>query len=432
MDRPATEPEPSVRFARPLEIYRDLELITGSVDFPAVAALSTVAGPADSTLLLFGLSLPTSSLRFQRDEDGFAAHYVVSLRAMRDGQRVAQVNRRETVRVSEFAETGRTDESVVFQTALTLDPGEYTVSIRVRDGLSARGLEATDTVPVPRYGPEDQILAPPVLAYRASPRTSRAEPPALLLDPRHTAPYGGQPPVAYVEAYAEGALRLELRDVRGELVWSRSLALDSGEGLASGVVSIPVDSLPMGRLWMVAEADGVTTKPVPLLVTLSDQWIVANFDQALELIRYIASQEDISAMAEAGPEARRRLWDRFWEARDPVPATPANEYRDAFFERVRTAGALFGEPGRPGWHTDRGEVHIVLGPPARVLELPYSDAYGTGRTQGQEWVYDRVPGGGGLRLVFEDRTGFGAYRLTPASEAAFRAVAERVQRGSDL
>jgi GWxTD domain-containing protein len=431
VDGPAAEPEPSVRFARPLEIYRELDLITGSADFPAVATLTSIAGPADSTLLLFGLSLPTSALRFQRDEEGFAAHYMVSLRAVRDGQRAAQVDRRETVSVPDFAQTGRTDESVVFQTAVTLDPGEYIVSVRVRDGLSARGFEATDTVAVPRYGPDGQILAPPVITYRATPRAGRSEEPDLILNPRHTAQYGAETPIAYVETYSNDPMVLELRDVRGEPVWTSRLALARGDGFASGVVSIPVDSLPMGRLWMVAAAGDVTTKPSPLLVTLSDQWVVANFDEALELIRYIAARDELDAMAEASPEARRRLWDRFWEVRDPVPATPANEYRDAFFERVRTAAAQFGESGRAGWRTDRGEVHIVLGAPDRVLERAFGEGYGPDRTHGWEWVYDRAPGGGGLRLVFVDRTGFGVYRLTPASEAAFRAVAGRVRGGSD-
>ncbi len=77
-------------------------------------------------------------------------------------------------------------------------------------------------------------------------------------------------------------------------------------------------------------------------------------------------------------------------------------------------------------------MHIVLGAPDHVLERPFGDGYRADRTHGWEWVYDRVPGGGGLRLVFVDRTGFGVYRLTESSEAAFRAVAGRVRRGSDL
>lgn len=426
-DGPASGPEPSVRFARPLEIYRDLELVTGNADFPAVAAVATLAGPADSTRLLFGLSLPANVLRFQRDGTGFSAGYVVSLRAAADSQIVARVERQETVRVPDFAETSRTDESVLFQTALTLAPGEYVLSVRVRDAVSARGFEATDTVPVPGYGPDAEVLAPPVPVYRADPRTERAVEPGLLLNPRHTAPYGGAAPLVYVEAYGHAPVRLELRDTRGGTVWGRDLAALGGAGVRAAVVALPVDSLPMGRFWLVASAGDFTTRPVPFLVTLSDQWLVANFDEVADLLRYIAPRDEVTALLEASPAERRRLWDAFWEARDPVPATPVNEFRDTFFERIRVATLRFSEAGRPGWRTDRGEVYIVLGPPSRLVELYYDDAYAPGRSRAQEWVYERAPGAGRLSLVFVDRTGLGTYRLTSSSEAAFRAAALRVK-----
>lgn len=429
---PEPAPEPAVRFARPLEVYRELGLMTGSGDFPAVASLHTVAGPADSTLLLFGLSLPASALRFHRDSTGFSARYLVSVRAVRDSLTVARVDREETVRVPDFAETGRTDESVVFQAALTLAPGEYAVTVRVRDGLSARGAEAVDTVVVPRYGPGRTELAPPVVVYRAHPRRTRSEGPDLVLNPRHTAPYG-RPPLIYLETYGEGAesVRLELRDARGGTVWARDVAVEPGADVAGAAIPLPVDSLPMGRLWLMASTAEAETRPVPFLVTLSDTWLVANFDEALALIRYIASEATLEAMKAAGPVERRRLWEVFWEERDPVPATPVNEYRDAFFERVRTAEDQFGEPNRPGWRTDRGEVYIVLGPPDRVAQLDYDNVYASDRPRAQEWLYRRVPGAGGLRLVFTDRTGFGAYRLVPESDAAFRAAAWRLKERAE-
>lgn len=422
---PDAGPEPSVRFARPLEVYRDIELITGSADFPAVASVSTLAGPADSTLLLFGLSLPASVLRFQRDESGFSARYVVSLRAERDSQLVALVDRQETVRVPGFAETGRTEESVLFQTALVLVPGVYTLTIRVRDALSARGFQATDTVAVPTYGSDSQVVAPPISVYRAISRRDRATEPGLILNPRHTASYGGGAPLVYVETYGDAPVRLELRDGRGEPVWSRDVELEAGAGLAAGVIALPVDSIPMGRFWIRATAGDVATRPVPFLVTLSDQWLAAHFSDVLGLLRYIATEEELTGLLEAPTEERQELWDEFWRVRDPVPATPVNEYHDTFLERIRIATVQFSEPDRPGWRTDRGEVYVVLGPPSRLTELRYDDMY-EGRPRAQEWVYDRLPGGR-LSLVFMDRTGTGVYTLTESSEAAFRAAARRAR-----
>lgn len=420
-------PDPAVRFARPLETYRELELITGNADFPAVADVATLAGPADSTLLLFGLSLPTNVLQFQRADTGFAAWYLVSLRAVRDSQAVMTVDRQETVRVHGFAETARTDESVLFQTRMVLAPGTYTLDIRVRDGLSARGFEASDTVTIPAYGAGAGGLAQPVAVHSAAPRGDRVGAPELILNPRHTVPYGGEGGTVYLEAYGGERVRLELRGPRDETVWTRDVELTGGDGMAAGVVTLSGDSLSMGQFSVVAVAGGDTTRAVPLLVTLTDQWMATNFTEVMDLLGYIAGTEELDAMVEASPDERRRLWDAFWEARDPVPATPVNEYRDDFFERIRVATVRFAEPGRPGWRTDRGEVYIVLGPPTRLTELRYDETYAAGRPRAQEWVYERVSGAGRLSLVFVDPNGAGTYRLTQDSEMAFRNAAERVK-----
>jgi GWxTD domain-containing protein len=405
-----------------------------------VAGLTTVAGPADSTLLLFGLSLPAHALRFQREETGFRASYVVGLRASRGGRLVASVDRQETVRVRGFAETARTDESVLFQTRMTLAPGEYILTVRVRDGVSARGFERTDTVRVPAYGapgPEDvagdgvRRITPPVLVHRATPRANRSAMPDLVLNPRNTIAYGDPTPLVYLESYAAGPVRLSLLDAEGEPVWNRDVqpaaAAADSPTVRSAVVSLPGDSLPMGRFSLVARLGADTAGPVPVMVALTDQWLASNFDEVAAILGYIAAEDELAALRDASPEERRRLWDAFWEKRDPVPATPGNEYRDEFFHRIRVATLEFGEPGRPGWRTDRGEVYIVLGPPTRLMELRYDNAYATGRPQGEQWVYQRVPGGGRLDLVFVDRNGFGNYRLTQDSEMDFRAAARRIK-----
>ncbi len=164
-------------------------------------------------------------------------------------------------------------------------------------------------------------------------------------------------------------------------------------------------------------------------MTISDSWLVSNFEEVIEFLRYVAPAEELEGLARGTLEERRARWDAFWAERDPIPATPVNEFREEFFERIRVATQQFAEPGLPGWRTDRGEVYIVLGPPTRFMERPSARRAGRpGEPEAQEWVYERVPNVGPLRLIFLDATGFGAFRLSPSSEAAFRAVAERLRR----
>lgn len=411
---------------RPTDVYRQLGLKAGTGDFPAVASFATLAGPGDSTYVAFGLSLPNSALRFQRDGAGFAAEYTVSLAFTRDSQRVRLVERREDVRVRNFSETGRADESVVFQQLVALRPGRYVVELVAADANSSRAFRARDTLELPAYGPAARRLSEPVVVYQARARESRDTIPALILNPRHMTPYGGQPPRVYVEGYgiaADSAVALRVLDDHGNAVWATTVPLATGSpALRHALVQIPVDSLPLGKLWV--DLDG---RKAPLLVSISDQWMVANFDEVLQYVRYIASAGEVDSLRAAPPAERKERWEAFWARRDPLPATPSNEFRDEFFERIRTATEQFAEPGSPGWRTDRGEVYIVLGAPDHVAErmMGRNDLGGTLPTA-IEWVYEDSPGGH-LQLAFVDRTGAGRFELTSSSASAFRAIEHRLQ-----
>lgn len=416
---------------RPLQVYRQLGLVAGPERFPAVASFSTMAGPGDSAYVVFGLSLPNSALRFQRDEAGFIARYDVQLTFSRDSQEVRTVNARETVRVPTFAETGRTDESVVYQTAITLPPGVYEVLVRARDGSGGYGFQATDTIEVPVFDGVSRRFSSPLFVYRAEGRTSSERVPELILNPRHMTSYGGEAPRVYLESYGAADDRpvlLRILDEDSTEVWQTRVSFESDrEGVRFALIDIPVSLLPLGRLWVETGVEGESvSERAPLLVTISDQWMVNNFDEVIRFLAYIAHKEELDTLRATTGVERIEAWERFWARRDPVPATPANEFREEFFERVRTATIYFGESGRPGWRTDRGEVYIVLGAPDQMLERWSTDRRGATRPNVIDWVYERGPTGR-MVLTFVDRTGFGVYELTPNSRSAFRSAAARLR-----
>lgn len=416
----------------PLTVYEQMGLLAGNDGYPGVASFATMDGPADSTYVLFGLSLPNNALRFQRLEDGFSGEYTVTLAFSQDSQEVARVERREHVRIPSFAETGRTDESVIFQTLVALLPGRYTVAVEAVDALSNRGFRAQDTLAVPAYGPQGERLAPPLFVYRGEGRGSVGTSPELILNPRHTIAYGGAGPRLYLEGYGlpEGEpVTVRIVNERDQEVWTRRVELTEGTtDLRYSFVDIPPDSLPLGKLWIEAEtATGRAYGREPLLVTISDQWMVSNFQEVLEFLPYIATSEEVDSLQETSGAEQRERWERFWERRDPVPATPINEFREEFFQRVRIVTENFSEPGEPGWRTDRGEVYIVFGPPARALERYVGRRDITGQPNAVVWTYESAPGGR-LELLFIDRSGFGRYELTPSSESAFRSAANQLKQ----
>lgn len=417
-------------FSRPLEIYDELGFMTGSGAFPIVASFATLAGPGDSTQVLLGMSLPNSALRYQREGSGFEAEYEVSLTFMSlDSVVVSRAGERATVRVPAFPETGRTDESIVYQQAFTMAPGDYIVQLDVADVNSSRGFRGRDTLAVPAYGTVAHLSAP-VFVYEASGRSARSETPALIINPRHTVPYGGEAPLLYVEAYGPDREALDVRvlNEQRDTVWEESVPLRStGPGLQYAIIEVPTEVLPLGRFALEIDGGAGEVASAPLVMTISDQWMVANFDDVLQFLRYVAHPQEIDSLRAGSPAERREAWERFWARRDPLPITELNEYRDAFFQRVRYATEAFREPGgRPGWNTDRGEVYIVLGPPDHAMERYVGNPDMMARPNAEEWIYSAVPGGR-LDLLFVDRTGFGRFELVPAAAAAFRSVAERMK-----
>lgn len=423
-------PRPGESFSRPLEIYRDLGFITGPGQFPAVVSFATMAGPADSAFVLLGMSLPNSALRFQRDANGFFAEYSLDIAFMdRDSAAVKRFDTHEVVTVATFAETGRTDESIVYQQGITLPPGSYIVRVEAADVNSSRGFRMTDTLTVPDYL-RSAGIASPVLVYEATGRSTRATMPEMISNPRHTVPYGGAAPLLYIESYNVAGEPLDVRVVNEEglTVWSAAATLRDGtDQLRYGVVEIPSASLPLGKFWVEVSGAGVAALRTPLVMTISDQWMVANIQDVIEFLRFVAHPEELDSLQAGAPADQRAAWDRFWKRRDPLAITDVNEYRDQFFQRVRYATEAYREAGgRPGWNTDRGEVYIVLGPPDHAVERYIGDIDMTSEPNAEEWVYTSVPGGR-LNLLFHDRSGFGRYEMIPSSESSFRAIAERMK-----
>jgi GWxTD domain-containing protein len=304
------------------------------------------------------------------------------------------------------------------------------LELQTADANSSRGFRSTDTIDVPAYGPQSVRLGTPVVVYSADGRPSRSARPTLVPNPRHTVSYGVESPKLYVETYGSPAgqpVTVNVVDEKGASIWTAEALLPRGDDvLRSGMLNLPGDQLPLGRMWVEVTSAGVTSQRTPLLLTISDQWMIANIDEVLEFLRYVAFQDELDSLKAGGPAEQRAAWDTFWARRDPVATTATNEFRDQFFERVRYATENFREPGLMGWKTARGEVYIVLGPPDAMVERYVGNVDQNGLPNALEWVYESVPGGR-LDLLFVDRGSFGRLELAPASESAFRATADRLK-----
>jgi len=93
------------------------------------------------------------------------------------------------------------------------------------------------------------------------------------------------------------------------------------------------------------------------------------FEDTMEILGLIASEQELHALDTASPEMREDEWRNFWSRRDPNPMTAENEALEELLNRIRYASERYSRFGK-AWKTDRGRVFIRYGRPDRVEEAP--------------------------------------------------------------
>lgn len=399
-----------------LAAYDSAGFLVGPPEFSVVGRAVVLPGPADSALVGFAASMPPSVLSFARDGEYVVARYQVTLTLRSGTDTIRRVDRRETVRVTDFAATASREPRILFQLFLSAPPGEITLDARVRE-LTSR-FEALRSFSIVTSG----SLAPPLIARRATPRTSYAESPDVLLYARHTPVATSPEAVALIEDRTgrSGTVRLGVAH-EGALLWRDSVELVSAEGgPASAVAVLPVHLLPPGpTVLRIERARDGTAAAAPLYIGLSPEWALPTWESARERLEYALEPDTLEAWRVASPAARAELWRRFRERTDPNPETAANEYLARYFERMSTANDRFDEPGRAGWETDRGEVLVKLGEPD---DERFIRPERQGEVPRIEWRYEESVPTPAL-LVFEDNSEFGVFMMTPRSRLILRRVA---------
>ena len=406
-------------------LYEQMGLLASDEPFPFVGGVGFLAGAtADTTLAVISLSLPSRALSFSREGEGYRAVYGVRIDLRQGTSLVRHVEAQPVVRVRSFRETTRSDESVLFHQVLAVPPGQYVLTVTLRDLGSARTATEEQLVLVPRLGAGG--VGTPLVVYEATPRTRLDSLPVLVASARATLTFGVDSTAAvYLESYGEGAgTQLEARVVgeRNALLWSDTLPLTRRGQLFSGVAQLPVSRVGVGMTTLVVRRlDTGDSARAPLFVSFGEDLPVASFEQMIDYLRYFAPRDRLNQIASAPPDQRGAAWSAFLRETDPFPATPQHEALTDYFRRLQSAAERFREEGMAGWLTDRGKVYVTLGDPDQVYEQGGADVNQRGRVQ--VWEYREYS----LQLTYVDQTGFGRWRLTSASENDFEQVARRLQ-----
>ena len=125
---------------------------------------------------------------------------------------------------------------------------------------------------------------------------------------------------------------------------------------------------------------------------------------------YIMLSKEREKFLELRADRERDIFiENFWEVRDPIPETLANEFKDEHYKRMQEANQKFCE-ARQGWRTERGQMYIAVGPPRDIMRYPNTQRL----VPLEVWQYQGLEIRGvptAPRFMFFKRNGVGEYRL---------------------
>ncbi len=400
-------------------LFQKLGRLSAGDPLPFTGSVAQVKGVGDTVLVILGISLENRALSFQKDNNVYVARYRVDAVFQPATGRAVSGGQEEAVRVDSFQETGRADESVLFQKFFRLVPGTYGLTVTIRDLQSGTVNKADLPLAVSPLG--TATTSAPILAYQVTGRERLEQSLRIVLNPRGAVAFGGDTLLAYLEGYGFAgptAVPFEVRTAADSLVYSDSLRFRGGLPVESQFIKLRPDSMALGELRMVVGSQP-DQKSVSAVVSFSAAWLVTNFDEMIGMLKWFGHQEEVDRLKQAEPDRRAAAWLTFWKETDPNPDTPENEVLNAYFGRVAVSAQRFTDEGVPGWRTERGEVYIRLGEPDDVF-----DTNGLTQTRVIRWTYQSQR----LTLYFRDDSGFNRYRLTPESRSEFDRVAARLGR----
>jgi GWxTD domain-containing protein len=382
-------------------------------------------------LLVVGTAIDYRRLVFFRRPSGYVAEYRLYIEIRDDeGKKVRGEVHEESVTVPEYEMTRRAGLLSEISKNIPLDSGDYDLYVTIEVVNTSLKYERKAEVRI--YGREHGLfeMSDPVFSAPERAGIGRKPPAGELAFSTSSpeVPDGFRKLAGNVYIGFEGWIRMSwtvlspmenrtgremevtvrVRDGQKHIraYIRRTFEVDK-EGRGLFCVEMNVDDLPLG-FYEVAAAVSIpnTTKKVirtgDFTMLLGRAMFDEYFEDTLDLLGYMADDDDVERLKGVSPDQRVEEWNRYWKSKDPTRTTDLNEALSEFLRRVRFTLENFSQH-EPGWKTDMGRIYIRHGPPDNIVDR-------NGSTLGSRlriWYYYSM----GLAFIFEDSMGSGLYRL---------------------
>ncbi len=139
-------------------------------------------------------------------------------------------------------------------------------------------------------------------------------------------------------------------------------------------IPIPVTVLVPGNYQIELVRAGTTdTLTMPFRIMWEMMPLaLRNIDYAINLMRYIVSEETVDSLDDGSDVERRTKLMGWWRTQDPTLTTTFNERLAEFYKRADQAFFAFSTIQEPdGANSERGRIYVLYGPPTDIRnELP--------------------------------------------------------------
>ena len=354
----------------------------------------------------------------KNSEDKFSAQYEISISVFDGrGKFVDSEKIKEELIVDSFREANSRTKFNLRKISFDLPPDDYEITVVLKDLETQKKTEIKKSILLKNYS-GDEILSSELLFLS---KYSIDERGIVNIGPWVSeTKISGSNLYAYLEVYNipendSLLVQYEVANKDNESFASDEYWTKSTGKRTINVIEIQSKNFPHGQYITKVKFSG---KGFSLKVEGIFNWYVEgvplafnDIDQAIEVLRYIASEEELKELKNTPPKKKQEAFIKFWKKNDPTPQTVENELRQEYYNRVQFANKHFHRAQKAGWKTDMGWVYVVLGAPDSIDRDPYNSGGGLrpGRTlkAAEMWSYYKY----GKQLLFLDYLGFGDYRL---------------------
>ena len=319
-----------------------------------------------------------------------------------------------------YAQTQRLSRFITSRHELSIAPGEYHLSVLLRDRHSSREGTVEKELHVPDLGFGSLQMSDVTFVRSEGLIFSGDEVATSLATGREG--WEAYPKRRYDETDERALFSYEIYrgpddsgDVREEwyvidadgLVQLRSRGVMAVKGTVVRLGTVPLEGLRVGEYALSIRLEDERTQRVAFgeaKFSVVGSFFASReeYEERVEQLEYVATPDERERLRSAPPEDWVRLWNEFWKEFDPTPNTERNERMLEYFRRVDYADSHFLGPFG-GWRSDMGRIYIKFGHPSEI-ERHYFDP---DAHPYEIWYYYSL----GEEFIFVDERGFGEYRL---------------------